>query len=394
MTPPRTPVPAPAVASDDTQEIREAIERTREDMGRTIEELQERLSPQHVVQQAKDSVHEATVGRVKDLVASAGDTASQVADRAGDTASTVVREVRTHPVVSALLGAGVVWLVGATTWFRRREPAGDLLDGNDWYAAPRRDAAFGPSGPGSVYTNRGISSRATSYQGAQDMTNGHSNWTDVFRAHPLPTAMAAASLGYLLMQRDSSSPSWRNRGQASRPYADDYTPRYRDGGREANGMSDTAGRTMDDARRAVSDLGERAGEWSEQLGDKARSAGTQARETAHELTDQVQQQWRSVRRRTTSEFDEWMDDNPLAVGAAALAVGLALGFSTPRTRFEDQTMGATRDALIEQTTHAAEEAAGEVKERVRTAAQSFVQEVEGTGAASKGSEPQSRANVL
>jgi ElaB/YqjD/DUF883 family membrane-anchored ribosome-binding protein len=346
-------VPGPqASEADDTQELRAQIERTREDMGRTIDELQERLSPQNVVQQAKDSVHEATVGRLKNMVSDAGETvretAVDVAERAQDTAGTVVDEVRAHPVTTALIGAGVVWLLSGTSIFQRR--------------SGQRYGARGNGTP--AY-------RSTNFQEDNDMRYDarQGGWTDVLRDHPVPTALAALGIGYLLMQRDSGGRSrepWRAAGDTSRRYrsdawAEDY--RGETQSRPVGGMAYEAG---SGARQ--SDMGEKVSEWSEQVGDGVRRASATVRESAGELTGNVQERWQTMRRRTSSEFEEWMEDNPLAVGAAALAAGLAIGFTTPRTQFEDEKMGAARDALVARTSGAAEGAAQQVAERVKTAA--------------------------
>ncbi|MBW3636145.1 MAG: DUF3618 domain-containing protein, partial [Armatimonadetes bacterium] len=48
-----------------TEEIRDEIEHTRAEMSQTIDELQEKLSPQHIKEQVKDSVREATIGRAE-----------------------------------------------------------------------------------------------------------------------------------------------------------------------------------------------------------------------------------------------------------------------------------------------------------------------------------------
>lgn len=380
---PQTAVPAEpvqkAAESDETQEIRDQIERTREGMGRTIDELQERLSPQNVVQQAKDSVHDATVGRMKDMVSTAGETArdaaSDVAERVQDTASMIADEARSHPVTTALIGAGIVWLLSSTSMFQRRSHEQDGLDpyGGTQDDMSRRAQRVGRSGPGATYANGPITYRTASFQGDDDMANGYGQggWTDVLRDHPVPTALAAIGIGYLVMQRDSggraSGHGRANRKQSLRTRPGTWDQEYRTR-QDTRGYGDAAYAAASDAREAVGDLGEKVSEWGGQLSDGVRSAGAQARETASEFSDDVQERWQTVRRRTSSEFEEWMDENPLAVGAAALAAGLALGFSTPRTRFEDEYIGPTRDALVERTSEVAEDAAEEVKERVKSAA--------------------------
>ena len=67
-----------------TAEARRDIERTRAEMSETIEAIQERLSPTNLkeqvmeqvreqVQEAKDAVREATIGKVENIMQSAGD---------------------------------------------------------------------------------------------------------------------------------------------------------------------------------------------------------------------------------------------------------------------------------------------------------------------------------
>jgi ElaB/YqjD/DUF883 family membrane-anchored ribosome-binding protein len=356
-------VPAAADAktaeADDTREIREQIARTREGMGRTIDELQERLSPQHVMQQAKDSIHEATVGRVKEVVSTASDTvrdtAAHVAERAQDTASRIADEVRSHPVTTALIGAGIVGLVRGTSMFRHRAQGDDF------------------------YTDGPTQYRTASYQGERDMANGYgqNGWTNVLREHPVPMALAAISIGYLLTQRSGGGRArdeWRwNRDATRRAGTWDRQHRMQE---QTRGHGDPVYAAASEAREAVGstadDIGEKVSEWGDQIKEGARRVGAQARESAGEFTEGVQERWQTVRRRTSSEFEEWMDENPLAVGAAALAAGIALGFTTPRTRFEDEHMGATRDALVNRTSEAAEAAAEDVTERLQNAAETLV----------------------
>ena len=50
-------------------------------MSETLGEIQDRLRPDHLIQQAKDSVTEAATGKVRNIMHSAGETATMVADQ-------------------------------------------------------------------------------------------------------------------------------------------------------------------------------------------------------------------------------------------------------------------------------------------------------------------------
>jgi uncharacterized protein DUF3618 len=90
-------------------EIKAEIEQTRVEMQQTIAEIQDRLSPSRLAEQAKSSVREATIGRV-----------SNMAQRAGRTASEVATHTRTNPLPFILIGAGVAWLIAGSRSQRDR----------------------------------------------------------------------------------------------------------------------------------------------------------------------------------------------------------------------------------------------------------------------------------
>jgi len=86
--------------SDDEQievaGIRADIEETRLEMGGTLNELGNRLEPSHLVEQAKENVREATIGRVEE-------TAKGVSDMVMDT-------IKRNPIPAALAAAGLAML--------------------------------------------------------------------------------------------------------------------------------------------------------------------------------------------------------------------------------------------------------------------------------------------
>ncbi len=94
-------------------EIKSEIERTRIEMSETLGEIQERLRPDHLVQQAKatmtDAVTEAATGKVRNIMQSAGETATMVADQTKYAGRTVADYVRTHPVQMAMVAGGITW---------------------------------------------------------------------------------------------------------------------------------------------------------------------------------------------------------------------------------------------------------------------------------------------
>lgn len=236
-----------------THEIREEIERTRAEMSETIEEIQERLSPEHLIQQAKDSVQEAAAGKMRNVV-----------EKTRETVNTAADYVRDHPVQVALLAAGVTWLMTRNNhpeW--RRSPA--VYDGN----------------------------------------------------------------------------------------ADAYGDRHR---------------IRDAAAEYGAQAKDRAREVTEQVQGAARVATDQVQGAARVATDRVQQRWQQA----GSSIERWVSQNPLAVGAAAIAAGAAIGLSVPGTSIEDRTFGETRDSVVERAGEAAQGLRQTVTEKIQTVADQVI----------------------
>jgi len=112
------------VAEESTNSIKREIERTRVEMSETIGEIQERLRPDHLLQQAKNGVKEAAAGKARSIMNSAGETAGAVAYRAKGVGENLACYAKEHPIRIAMT-------VGALTWFmlRGRDRSGD------WYGA-------------------------------------------------------------------------------------------------------------------------------------------------------------------------------------------------------------------------------------------------------------------
>ena len=97
-----------------TAAIRSQIELTRNELGHTIDAIQDRLSPQRVMQEAKQTLADATVGRAKHFAermneavqaASRSPQVTAVVDKARNnpTLNAVVNQARNNPTLNAVV---------------------------------------------------------------------------------------------------------------------------------------------------------------------------------------------------------------------------------------------------------------------------------------------------
>jgi len=88
----------------DIEAQKQRIERTRAQMGSTIDAIEERLSPSRLAQEAKTAVKDATVGQAQQAV-------SNISDSASDFGGSIMDTIRQNPIPAALAGIGIGWLI-------------------------------------------------------------------------------------------------------------------------------------------------------------------------------------------------------------------------------------------------------------------------------------------
>jgi ElaB/YqjD/DUF883 family membrane-anchored ribosome-binding protein len=107
----------------DVGRIEHELAQVRGDLGRTVQEIGTRLTPAHIVEQAKRSLKESTVETTKAVAQSATEVASDVASRTRDVALDARDQVQAHPYAVSAVGAGIglgYWLMSSAMRRRRR----------------------------------------------------------------------------------------------------------------------------------------------------------------------------------------------------------------------------------------------------------------------------------
>ena len=110
----------------DTAEIRSQIEHTRAELGQTIDAIQDRLSPRRVVQEAKETLSDATIGRARRLACRVSDSLNA---NGTPTVSSLIENARRNPTIAALVGVAVSALVLAVMTRSRRPRLAKTLGG-------------------------------------------------------------------------------------------------------------------------------------------------------------------------------------------------------------------------------------------------------------------------
>ncbi|MGH2449469.1 MAG: DUF3618 domain-containing protein [Chloroflexota bacterium] len=96
---------------DEVAAQRAQVEQTRDEMSGTIDAIQQKLSPGNLVQGAKESVREATIGRVEGVLNTATDKVEQAEEAATDMGGSIIDTIKQNPIPAALAGIGLGWLI-------------------------------------------------------------------------------------------------------------------------------------------------------------------------------------------------------------------------------------------------------------------------------------------
>jgi len=322
---------------DEMELARARVEQTRAEMSDTIEALKEKLEPSHLVEQAKDTVREATIGRAqhamddamdkaKDAVGDAMGRARGAVDRVGTTTrdytSTIVDVIRENPIPAAMIGIGLGWLLMSARKNGRRYDYD-----YDYETTYRGDYVY------------------TGYPDRQ-------------------------------MTDDYENPAWSGTGAAVGYTGTEDRSRVRDA---ASNLRDRAGETMGRVRGRASEMAsnvrERTGEMASTVRERTGEVASTVKERTGEMIDRGRERAADLGERARYQSRQVMygvrdtvDEDPLAAGVVALAVGAALGCLLPETRREREMMGEARDRLMDRAQDVARQVGDKVQNVAREAA--------------------------
>ena len=192
---------------------------------------------------------------------------------------------------------------------------------------------------------------------------------DFITENPLPVAAVTLGAIWLFTMRKGTS---EVSGDRMARFAYTGPERRQPDGRPGLGhrLADRAGTLKDTVGEKATHAGERVGELSERMQERASELGSAARERA---------------RGARTGFERMLEENPLAVAAGAVVLGLALGMLVPESEPERRTMGPVRDQLadraqdvVERVKDVAVDAGREVKDTVREEARAAAPQMKET----------------
>jgi len=200
------------------------------------------------------------------------------------------------------------------------------------------------------------------------MNDARDTLLDTLYNNPLPATLTGVGLAWLLMNRSKSASGRRsNRGDGGNGAAVGNMGAVV--GRAAHqatdalaqgfqGATDAAGNVLESASGMASTIAHAAG-------DTAQHAAHTAREGATALASSAKQNAKRVEQIVQRQLRE----RPLAVGAAAVAIGTMVGCALPHTHAEDEMMGETRDNVLYRAgdaIHDAAESVSNLTDKART----------------------------
>jgi len=415
-----------------TSEIRADIDQTRASVGDKIDQLQARLDPSRLKQQAQETVQEMF-----------NDTANSMTEyvkvHKDEMVTSLADAARRNPLPTALIGLGIGWLIlESFAGNRPREEQRLQPDRHDYarryqgasgrgamaqpypgfdegYDERSYEESYGSSkGSRSEYPNGGYSrSQSQPRQGyrqefdqqygqasrqeydRQQFGNGHQQ-----DENPLAKAGNAVKDSVSDMSNRVSDTAGDVKDRVSDTMGD-VKDRVSDTMGDVKGsVSDTVGNVKESVSGTVEDVKNRvsgvvsdvADRFNESVGGMRRQAQDMGQQAQHsyDRAGRQMEQWQNQARyegqRRGRQVVGNLEDNPLIYGAVAMAAGAALALLLPQSRAENRAFGEMRDQVMAKGQEVLETAKGhaqqvvdEIRPELEDKARQIVSDVTETG---------------
>jgi len=201
-------------------------------------------------------------------------------------------------------------------------------------------------------------------------STGATKLSRVIREHPLPIAVIGLGVGWLLVERSRRQDKGFD-GASEFDFEEDWDSEPSRLGAARDKVKDMA----ENAKDAVANAADTVGYKASLLKEEALDLGHKAKDQAVQLKSKAKKQ---VRRARTG-FWQTMEEKPLLVGAATLALGVIAGLAIPSTDVEDEWMGEKRDQLLDQAKELGHEALDKGKQVAGTVVDTVKHEAESQG---------------
>lgn len=312
---------------------REEVEETRAELSDTIEAIKEKLSPQNLMAEAKESAVEKAHDALDSMKEAASNVASSVASTAQDALGSAVETAKS--VASNV-----------------KDSASHAMDS---ISPTLRSAGETAKGAGATIV-------------------------ETIRLNPIPAAITGIGLGWLIMsirrQSESNASSYDSMTPAT--YSADRFASTTDefGSQGSGGMNNYATAAslsdqpsaMDNVKDRLGDAKDKVAQTASNVGqsvsDAAHNVASSASDMAHNMGDKASalgSQAKEYGQRAAGATSDYFQASPLAVGAIALLAGAAIGLMLPSTEPENRWMGETRDRLKDQATQQIQQVADKVQ---------------------------------
>ena len=331
-----------ATDSKDPKTLEREAEVKRANLNRTLNEVEQRFSPNHLMEQ----------------------TVEYFGEHGSDIAQSVGRSIKENPLPLLLTGVGIAWLISSQSRGSvNRYPGSRYRDSlTQW---DERGSQFDKARSAYARTNRPI--------GDLPSASGHND--DYYPDSDSDDDSLSDSAGQML---DSAKQSVQTMADKTSQWRDELDGKLKS-------LKQGAEESADDFRERViftsvehAESMEYQYQQAQQTAQHLYMRGRQQAQAAADASQQMLSRGRKHAQSATETARNFMQEQPLVAGALGIAAGALLGALLPSTRTEDELVGSHADSIKLAATQRAASVSEMAASKVSDSAQTFREKGEQT----------------